>query len=244
MRNIRFVSFQKSGLHLITQGLIKYYSKNPSKRIIFEHSDNICRVGELELCSIRHHCHRIPCTDKITNFQAFHDVHPTEGMVWKKGDDYFYILVYRNPIMSLVSMYGYGQGDHWEQFNEGYYRRGFLKEIVRWKEWIYKWVIGHQGIHVLKIEYTDFVNNAYNEFKEILEFIDPGRMINYKLLRRIINKGYVKKGSTGRREGICIQHSIKDFKHYGTMKTYLQLLEKKVEKELELLAIPKINWEE
>lgn len=240
MKKIRMISYQKSGLHLLVQMLLKYYSGDITKRLIFDidKKNGLVSYGDFTLCVRVYHCGKTPCLNQKTTFQVMHAC----DVAWQTVNDINYLFVYRNPIRSFISLLGYGETEEWKIAKPKRIIKWLENRTIHWKKWVYKWIIGHEGNNVYKLTYEELTLNPFIEFKKLLEYINPEKEVDIQLLQLIIKEGYKGSGSTGYQEGIILQHGITDFVHYKMFKNYLQKLEKSLEKELNLLNIPKIEW--
>ncbi len=82
-KKILNVAFPRSGHHLLEQCLRLYFR------------------DQFHYCHFDHHCKQIPCTDPKTNFQKHHDY----KLFLVNNPSTNYIIQYRHPIESLISLY-------------------------------------------------------------------------------------------------------------------------------------------
>lgn len=234
MKTITVITFPRSGQHLLIWILQKYFSKNPEFN--GHNPQKVVKAGDFYACQRggNNHCDFYPCADLRTTYQAQHLVYSFDGRfdtpIENKSANY--LLQYRNPIYSVLSLVGYG--------NEGTVRtpEEYLEIIIDtvfwWRIWVNRWVIPYVSLNAsnrLLVKYEDLVNNPKNTIPKVIKYIEPNEEIDFELLDKVIAN-----------LDICPKHGIEEYKYYPEQKKLLQVLEKVAEKELDRLHLPKI-WE-
>ena len=231
MRKIVCVCFPRSGHHLLTNILFKYFSKNAeflefSGESSSKRCSEVINAGNLFYCEYYNHCRSFPCTDKNTNFQKNHDYDLLLNI--QKG--YYYIVLYRNPIESIVSLYehitsdpyknkmfghaiGYGKSD-WEAFAK--------EAMVYWKNFIKKWIFPNSNNEFLFVKYEDIIETPLITINEIIKFIDPNNSVDFRILIDSIKKIKIDK-----------KRNLKEFKFYDS--SFFKSLEDMIYYELKSL---------
>lgn len=232
MRKVICITFPRSGHHLLVNVILKYFSGNVEySETKGEMAESLCQnvltAGELQYCEFYNHCKQTPCSDPKTNFQKNHDFY----LELQPSDEFFYIILYRHPLDSLVSLYNYcllntldvflGSGVN---FNKTGWENFARENIIFWKNFVGKWIIGRRSKNKLFISYEELTDLPLISFINIIKFIDPGSAVNLELLESAI-----KKVGTSKR------HDIRQFQYYH--EGFFSELEKSALTELKLLGI-------
>jgi len=237
MKKIRTITFPRSGIHLVSGFLLKYFSRDIKFPLIltFNPKTTPIKAGEFVLCSKDHHRCGIPCTDPSVTFQMMHEGKAHGLLKWEVGDGINYLFLYRNPVISAISMFRNG-------FDKTLQETVILLDCQMkwWKEWIYYWVIGHNGDNILKVVYENIIENPEKEFERIIKYIEPNENANKELILSIVKNGFPDING---KPGINIKFELSEFKYYKELKNYLQEKEQELIKEIKLLNIPRIKWE-
>ncbi|MFH1358882.1 MAG: sulfotransferase domain-containing protein [archaeon] len=232
MKNVQCICFPRSGHHLVVNILFKYFSKdidfmevNGNKsRVYF---DKIIKAGDFYYCECYAHCHEFPCSDKKTNLQKNHDYDLDLGIDKK----YKYIIIYRDVIESLISIYNYYLNKPYDLFkgmkiidnNDGW--KVFAKKTTEyWKGFIRKWITENemQTKDVLFINYEEIIKNPLSIFINLIKFIDPGKNVNLYFLKEIIDRLSIKKRS-----------KVQNFKYYN--KDFYSRIKEEVKEEYSIM---------
>ena len=229
MKKIECVCFPRSGHHVLANVLFKYFSGNidfmefygDQTRVL---CNKVISAGDFYYCACDAHCNNFPCIDKRTNFQKHHDYNLELGM----KDGFKYILMYRDPLETLVSLYNYHLkkpydyffGEKVEDTSEGW--EFFAKLAIEyWKGFIDKWIF-EKNINdgdVLFIDYTEIIGRPFSTFFNIIRFIAPDEKVDTKLLREAIIKMNISRKS-----------DVRKFKYYN--KSFFDEIRDKVSREL------------
>lgn len=224
-----FVTFPRSGHHLVTNVLFKYFSKNINYPEIKGDETRLkCRdvikAGELNYCEFYHHCKAMPCPNFGTNIQKSHDF----NLDLTIDNNYRYLILYRQPVEAISSWYELLLREPFLNSLLGKYvdysRRSwedFSKDaLIFWKKFINKWVDKTPANFKLLMSYAEIVERPIISFVNIIKFIDPDSVIDFQLLSKCI-------------EGIDIKEKseIRTFRHFS----------EKFFSELEKDALPEIK---
>lgn len=211
MRKIICVTFPRSGHHLLTNALLKYYSKDlnfiNTDGEKFNENQNVISAGNsFQYCEFYNHCKQIPCIDQNTNFQKNHDF----GLKMDISDSQFYVILYRNPLESIVSLYKYALKSTYNNFLDCQFhfnREGweyFAKyTIVYWKKFINKWVVGKNSANKLFLSYGELINYPMTSLINVIKFIKPEEEVDLKFLKLVVDKINFSK-----------KNDIRDFEYY------------------------------
>ena len=102
------VSPPRSGHHLLTNYLFKYFSDDPDFADLNgddtrRRAQDIIAAGPLWYCEHYHHCRCIPCVDPRVNLMKFHD----RGARSRRDRFSHAIVQLRNPLLSTCSFYAF-----------------------------------------------------------------------------------------------------------------------------------------
>ncbi|MCX6722010.1 MAG: sulfotransferase domain-containing protein [Candidatus Staskawiczbacteria bacterium] len=232
MRKIICVTFPRSGHHLLVNLLLKYYSKDLNYlETSGDKTDTLCSrvltAGDMHYCELYNHCKQIPCSDPKTNFQKTHDF----DLSLQPSNDFFYIILYRNPLDSIVSHFNYYLHNNMSSFfasDVNFNRKGWEefanKDIEFWKNFVKKWLVWKNDTNRIYVSYEELIKSPHISFINILKFINPNSKIDLNLLSALINRLNIEK-----------KNNIKDFDYYN--EGFFSDLEKKVKKEMDLLDL-------
>lgn len=232
MRKITCVTFPRSGHHMLINVLLKYFSGNLNYlETGGDKTETMCvdvlTAGDLQYCEFYKHCEQIPCSNPKTNFQKNHDF----GLKLPQTDKDFYIVLYRHPLESIVSIYNYYLNNNISALyasNINFNKEGWLahanKSIILWKDFVKKWVVGKWSKNYLFMSYEEMVDFPLISFVNIINFIDPGKKIDLKLLNLAIKKLDISR-----------RHDIKNFQYFDS--NTFQNLEKMALEEIKSLGL-------
>ncbi len=240
MKKIRAITFPKSGVHLLSEILIKYFSNNARLplNLMFEPRTEPLKAGKMIFCSKDHHCQVMPCPNSDVTYQIGHGDHVP---MWKENDGINYIFQMRNPIYSTIAMGSWnGCSKKRKNWTEKEYYCELVANFKWWKLWIDKWVIGHEGPNVLNVVYEDLVKDPMKKMQEIVKYIEPETEPDKVNINNIIKKGFLP--DINGKIGISFKHKIEEWIMYDKLKEQLKELEESVSDILELLNIPKVEW--
>ncbi len=219
MDKVACISFPRSGHHLLINGLLKYFSKDPTYPNIEDSTrcKNILQAGELFYCEYYDHCRNHPCSDYRSNFQKIHDFNL--DLICKIEKQ---IVQIRHPIESIISYYKYHYGEnllekeHWIKFA--------LEKADYWKGFVKKWVIENSSSKLLVISYSDLLDKSLETFENILYFIAPKDKLRKAYLKKVIASLDISKKNT-----------IDKFDHYDI--AFLRNIEIQLLKVMKLVKI-------
>ena len=223
MKKIITITFPHSGQHLLIWVLEKYFSRN----LDFPKHDpkKVISAGEFYACQRggNNHCDTFPCSDLRTTYQATHN----DRDIPLNNPKINYIFQYRHPINSIIGLIGWdGNKSDCQLIEE------MITHLAWWREWVHYFLLSSKGENVLKIFYDTLVNNPIITLNKVIEFIEPQKEVDLEFLELVIEK-----------QDINFKHKITDYNRCKPHFKALKALEKLVTTELELLNIPKINWE-
>jgi hypothetical protein len=240
MEKTVFITFPRSGHHLVVNVLIKYFSKNTKHREILGNQTrlyckNTIAAGKLHYCEYYNHCQSTPCSDSKTNLQKNHDFGLNEGI----DNNYRYIILYRHPLDAVVSWYRFfvegsflekifgifinDKKESWQDFSK--------KAIIFWKNFIKKWLYQTHIEHKLLMSYEEIIETPIISFINVLKFIDPDSEINLLLLKKCIEDSNIAR-----------KNDIKKAYHYD--KKFFAVIEKEALNEIKDLGLElKFNYD-
>lgn len=233
MRKIICVSFPRSGHHLLVNFLFKYFSRDVDYPELKgedarKKCDKTLSAGELHYCEFYNHCKSYPCIDPAINFQKNHD----SLLDMQPKDGYFYIIMYRHPLESIVSLYKWNVKDWLDNiftgktvdFSRSGWERFANNKIVLWKNFVRKWIIDKDRGNYLFISYEELIEFPKITMINVLKFMNPGMKIDLSLLSVIINKLDINP-----------KNNIKDFKYFS--ESFFKELEAQAKEEIGFLDL-------
>ena len=233
MKNIRAITYPKSGQHLLYETLLKYFSGQVDYNISprRDNGGQILRAKKFVFCERDLHCFKTPCPEPDTNFQVMHNCF----ILPEQAPTVNYLFLYRNPIYSILSLTGYGypercpQSEGWTEID---YIKRYVQRIAEWKKWIHCWVIDNKQPNTFLVKYEDLIAIPEKEFTRIIKYIEPDEEVDREHLKEVIKFMDIKP-----------KHKVTDFTYYESMKKTLMQLERLIASELDALNIPRIRWE-
>jgi len=206
LKKIQNVSFPRSG-HALLRRCLQLYFKD-----------------KFYFCEFYGGCHESPCTNPQTNYQKNHDF----GLRLENNPSFNYIIQYRHPLESLVSLYKlyFNIGVIKEDTKESWIK--FCKtNILYWKKFIKKWVIENKNSHAIIIPFNDLLSNTEEILKQTIAYMDPGDEINEKRIKDVIKELNISRRT-----------SIEDFKYYDIK--FFKEIEESVKDELKKINLKMI----
>lgn len=168
------VTLPRSGHHMLVNCLASYFSGGLKYTYNNFECPKFFSVNKFVYCEYYGHCKHIPCADKTTTFQKYHDV---DGVL-KINPKQIYLVQYRHPIDITLSLC-----EMWSIRN--------IVEAVNtwaaiWNKFVNKWVFSKLK-NVLPIEYNDFLIRPHQYLYKIISLLDK-TPINKKLLKHVISQ--------------------------------------------------------
>jgi hypothetical protein len=218
------VSFPRSGHHLLADCLAQYFSRNFS---ISTHRKKQVRAGDFFYCEPYNHCQNIPCIDKRVNYQKSHDF----SLDLDNDGRYKYIVQFRDPIESIVSLYLLETSPDYWKWKEKVDRASYVEDtkeswinfanrnIIYWKKFVNKWIDESKKENVIVISYEELLSNPKKAIIKALKFIMSEPVIDENFLEKVISNKKIGKKS-----------DIKKFKYYD--QSFFDYLRRLVKDEL------------
>jgi hypothetical protein len=252
VKNIQCVTIPRSGHHLLTNLLFKYFSNDLNyPEILGQETDlkckNVILAGNFCYCEFYNHCEKTPCSDPNTNFQKNHDF----KLSLVNNPSSHYIIQFKNPLEYLVSWYNFllkkgvikeDSRKNWFIFlgikskfqrilmNFSCLARIWLyfaplpKPLKYWKGFIHKWVLENKNTNTYFLPYDKFKSSPLNVLKEVIEFINPRETVNVELVNNIAK--HIK---------VTDKNKFSDFKYFN--EHFFSIWDQKLKEELKSLAL-------
>jgi hypothetical protein len=188
MDKVVCISFPRSGHHLLTNALMKYFSQDISYKEIKDSTEcnEVYQAGALFYCEYYDHCQTHPCSDFRTNFQKNHDFQLDLECRSEKQ-----LIQIRHPIESIISYYKYCYEVKEYSRNDWLY---FAQDkATYWKKFVQKWVIQNDCKNSMVVLYNDILSSPAETISNIVLFMEPNDSINNDLLEKIICSLEIKR---------------------------------------------------
>jgi tetratricopeptide (TPR) repeat protein len=188
MDKIACISFPRSGHHLLTNILMKYFSQDVSYKEIEDSTEcsAVYQAGALFYCEYYDHCQTHPCSDFRTNFQKNHDFHLDLECQFEKQ-----LIQIRHPIESIISYYKYCYGIN--EYSKNDWQHFAQEKASYWKKFVHKWVIQNDCKNSKVLIYNDILNSPAETISNIVSFMEPKDCINYDLIQKIVRSLNIKR---------------------------------------------------
>lgn len=243
MKKIVQISFPRSGTQILQFLLLTYFSKNlyfpaenyNTKKLIlnsFIKNNPLVNDKYRSLESFLKEFLKQENTYYIKNIVFSHIENNSEEVNYVYGHDidnllinpdYFYIIQYRHPILSALSLVNYN-------INKDTIT-SIRQEVQHWQEFIQKWMNVKFYNNVLFIRYVDLIKNPKKYLRQILNKIDY--TINIRFLNKVIEI-----------HNLEVQHTQENILQNPYIKTeyfdILKEIELSAEKEMKLLHIERM----
>jgi len=163
MKKTLFVTFPRSGHHLVVDILQKYYGE------------------EMRYCEMYSHCSRVWCTDSSTTHQKTHDF----GLDVPTDLDVRYIIQIRNAEDAIASWYKSAIIANWTNQNW----KSFLENGLSFrKRFLDKWIYGPTGHSITIVTYENLIADPLKEIKSII-----GYPCDDNKLKEVLNQFTIKQ---------------------------------------------------
>ena len=175
------ISYPRSGHHLLTNLLLKYFSKDMSMGSKASRPDLSQPVvaGKLVYCEFYQHCNQTPCTDERVNYMKNHDRPPQLD-----PDSLDNVVVqYRHPLASLLSFFELRKGRMPESAKE--FKRFLDKMGPEVMAFFNKWVVNKRA-GTLLVPYEQLVSNPSSLLAAVVRHLDPAHEPDAELIEAVV----------------------------------------------------------
>lgn len=190
LRKVFFITFPRSGHHLLVRCLAKYFSENPESEFNTPGSSELTKMtgtfkaGNFTYCENYSHCQQFGCSSPEVLFQKSHDFQLTDPVSRRLK----YIVQYReNYGAAIKSWYEI------EAKPNGYLEQYNNKQIAFYQRFLKKWVEPDPEPNRLLIEFKYFTHYPDIVLRQAISFCEPGAVVNEQLLARVIEHTRVIK---------------------------------------------------
>jgi hypothetical protein len=188
MHRVTFVSFPRSGHHLVMTGLGRYFGAD---RDFYSNAADAggpvstFQSGPLRYCEYYTHCRSVPCANPETNMQKNHDL--SLRLPLESGR---FLVLHRAPEPAIASWYRvvHSTSLFW-RFLPRFASSALFRKLkyLYWKGFMEKWVRpSHPVDRFLILRYEDILRQPMEVFRSIIRFCDDsGDDINEEKLRLV-----------------------------------------------------------
>lgn len=187
MRQIVFVSFPRSGHHLLIEMLAKYFDYDNFKDFDFQESLNYTKplqIGKYIYCEkYIMEGHKDNFIENNAHWYKTHDCALDNEKYERKitnDETKFYIIQYRDFIPTFYSLYKKFRNHNSQEFYQT------LEDYVSyWQKFIRKWIIYNINPNKILISYKNLISSK-EILSKIIKFINPNEEIDYNKINEIL----------------------------------------------------------